>query len=225
MPSLRRWLPMVSHGRILITTTDLRFNGLGSGNVIPFDNGFEVLSLSVKEGFQLLQHYIPSHLRVQSTEADIERLVKELGCLPLALTQAAAYIKEVGQVSIHDFHSAYVQARDNFNLFQYPDDSWEHKQHSILVTWDMAYRRIGGHNVPKHPSARMLDVISFLSPRRIPKSLLQKIYNAIDQTQNSIIDVMHQPLNLSLISYRADFEGNYSVHPVVHDWISHKLDR
>ena len=223
MPSLRRWLPMVSHGRILITTTDSRFNGLGSGNVIPFDNGFEVLSLSVKEGIQLLQHYIPSHLRVQSTEADIERLVKELGCLPLALTQAAAYIKEVGQVSIHDFHSAYVQARDNFNLFQYPDDSWEHKQHSILVTWDMAYRRIGGHTVPKHPSARMLDVISFLNPRRIPKSLLQKIYNTIDQTQNSIIDVMHQPLNLSLISYRADFEGNYSVHPVVHDWISHNI--
>lgn len=106
LPALADFIPRSTHGRILITSRDSRIAGLADGQVAPIQSGIKIEPMSEGEGVELLEQCIPSNLfhngsSASSTEQR-KRLVDLLGGLPLALSQAAAFVR-YNQVSFNKF--------------------------------------------------------------------------------------------------------------------------
>lgn len=80
------YIPQTATGSVLITTRNKQAaSWLSSG----YENIIQIELMDSDEAKQLLRTKIPASL---STEYDLGELVRELGYLPLAITQAAAYI-------------------------------------------------------------------------------------------------------------------------------------
>ncbi|KAI9758370.1 MAG: hypothetical protein M1835_000598, partial [Candelina submexicana] len=108
-PALVGFMPRTSQGRILVTSRDSRMAGLVDGQVVPALNGIQVASMSEVEGANLLKQSIPRDLFDESEASNFEqckRLADMLGGLPLALSQAAAFIRNE-RVSLEEFSALY----------------------------------------------------------------------------------------------------------------------
>jgi tetratricopeptide (TPR) repeat protein len=84
-------------------------------------------------------------------------IVEELGYLPLAILQAAAFIREVtGNIStyLHDYH------KNRSELIKWPTND-SHYPHSVATTWSMSFTVLQA-NLPQ--AARLLQLFSFLNP-------------------------------------------------------------
>ena len=97
---LGTYIPRCLHGRVVFTTTSKavgeRLSMQGSViEVSPLDlhEACELLERRLFEGMQLAERP-PSYRKEISTKADLERLCEYLDCLPLALTQAAAFMRQ-----------------------------------------------------------------------------------------------------------------------------------
>ena len=87
--SLARYLPQSPKGSILVTTRDKRVGERLAGREKPI----EVLPMSASDSIDLLRSRISED---DWSDADAVRLIEELAYLPLAITQAAAFISENG---------------------------------------------------------------------------------------------------------------------------------
>jgi hypothetical protein len=86
--SLAKYIPNPPTGCVLATTRDIGLAswlcGGGSKDVV------RVEEMSEEEAIELLRK------RIKSTSKELRELIRELECIPLALTQAASYIREMG---------------------------------------------------------------------------------------------------------------------------------
>jgi tetratricopeptide (TPR) repeat protein len=100
-------------------------------------------------------------------------IVKELGYLPLAINQAAAYVREV----TGEFVSFSEQYHKNRNeVHEWPPSS-RHYPFSISTTWLMSFKILQEN----HPRAvRLLRLFSFLNPDGILIEFLQAGADAVD---------------------------------------------
>ncbi len=81
-------LPRNSNGSIIITTRDMRVGQRLTDREEPID----VKPFSLLDAEQLLR--VRMTLEDDASSADVEKLLDTLGFIPLAITQAAAFIKE-----------------------------------------------------------------------------------------------------------------------------------
>ncbi|KAI9709423.1 MAG: hypothetical protein M1812_007700 [Candelaria pacifica] len=227
-PALSEFIPRTAHGRILVTSRDSRMAGLVDGQVVPAQNGISVASMSEAEGVDLLKQSIPQDLFNESEKSNAEqcaRLASMLGGLPLALSQAAAFIRNE-RTSPKEFSRLYESARDHSELYRFPAYSQDKERQSVLLTWEVSYKRLGGQtrNESKPPSARLLDLMGYIDCQAIPKRLLEDIYSDhLQQANTSFPSTVGRLLNLCLV-YQVSESEEYSIHPVVHEWIQRRLD-
>ncbi|HXU29756.1 MAG TPA: tetratricopeptide repeat protein [Thermoanaerobaculia bacterium] len=90
-------------------------------------------------------------------------LAREVGCLPLALEQAGAYIAErklTFEGYLKEWHSRHEQVLTWF------DSQVSHYPASIAVTWQTSVDRLTA------PARRLLERLAWLGPEPIPESLL-----------------------------------------------------
>jgi tetratricopeptide (TPR) repeat protein len=120
--------------------------------------GLEVPLMSVNESIEML--YALSEMTSESDTVDpmAEKIVQELGYLPLAIGQAAAFIREVTR-SFKTFLSDYRTHRRE--LHEFVSNGNRQYSYSIASTWLMSFNHIERRNPAV---AKLLQLLSFLNP-------------------------------------------------------------
>jgi tetratricopeptide (TPR) repeat protein len=177
---LAEYIPKASHGRVLITTRDSRVAGLCDGQVVPAQNGIRIGPMDFEDSFCLFHKFMRQDLMLDVSKDRCWNFLNMLGGLPLAIVQAASYIREE-ETSIEDFVALYKDIDRHGELFQESAISTDMEQKSVLYTWELSYRRIAGPLYPesKSDAAMLLDLLAFLDAEESPFRYLNEIENRI----------------------------------------------
>ncbi len=164
------YLPQSANGSILVTTRnrELAFNLTGNHkNIIdigPMDPDQALMLLSTKCGVE------------PDTDAGQE-LVKALECIPLAITQAAAYIQQrKPRTSVRKYLDQFRKSEKNkYSLLNYAGGDLRRDRsaaNSIITTCQISFDQI----CSEKPSATdLLSLMSFFDRQGIPESLIQPL--------------------------------------------------
>ena len=198
---LRRLLPANPQGRILITSRNPRWSGLGA-----------VLRLDVFTEAEALDFWRQRLVKSQRfDQSGAVELAQELGYLPLALEHAAAYVAEE-EMSAADYLALYrARRRDLWARHAAPDDYHA----TITTTWEIGFAR--ARQTPG--AADLLNLCCFLAPDAIPLNLL--VDHADDlpaDLQSALTDPLtrHDALNaLERYSLLTRADGALSLHRLV----------
>ncbi|MCJ1478678.1 hypothetical protein MMC13_007359 [Lambiella insularis] len=164
--SLARYLPVSPNGKILITTRDTRLAERLANRRKPLC----VQPMRLEDAADLLSSKLPG---VESLSTDSKKLLTELGFLPLAITQAAAFISE-NFMSIETYLSALHASDEEFKEFLGQDLVDPRRdgesENCIIRTWMLSFNQITRQ---KPRAAYLLSLMAVLDRQMIPKSLLR----------------------------------------------------
>ena len=219
--NLSSYLP--SKGDILITTRDPRF----SGGFVPAGQGKRVRELERCDALSLFLKSIPGHLAGTARREETEKLLDQLGDLPLAIAQAAANVTEL-QIDLSTYISAYQNRTERAIIMQEPFFDSEanderNKLQSVYVTWEISFYLLEA----KHKlSATCLQVMALLHRTAIPLNLLASLPFFGGLAPLEFRAGIKKLLHLSLIEESAgDGLVEYRLHRIVHEVILDRLKR
>ena len=158
--SIRDYLPESSGGHVLITSRNQDWRAVGKPLSINVWNRNEAIAFLQKR-------------TGQSDENVADKLAQDLGDLPLALEQAAAYIETRTKT--------YAEYLDLFNSRR--KELWEREEpppgyfYTIATTWSLAFDEIKSIPMAKE----LLSLCSMAAPDTIPKSLLETALEHYEQ--------------------------------------------
>ena len=207
---LLKFLPRVEHGAVLITTRDrtcaLKLTGHRSTPI-------EVLSMTMDESVDLLRNILRDAPQEEATE-----LVKELEYVPLAISQASAYINTVSQASIFTYLSTFRRGNEDqaallnkneHDLRRDPD-----VPNAVITSWELSFNQIREQS-PR--SADLLSLMSYFNRQAIPQFLIKR-----GDDDLSFYDDINPLLSFSLI--RAEIgEETFEMHRLVQTATQHWL--
>ncbi|KAI9761339.1 MAG: hypothetical protein M1840_001963 [Geoglossum simile] len=165
--SLLRYLPLSRNGSILITTRsrNMALKLVEESNIIAVEPMDKAHALALFE----------RKLGKQSDKTDIAELVTALEFMPLAIVQAAAYIKErAPRCSVRQYIEKF-QKGDKAKTSLLDHDAghlrrdWEAKN-SILITWQISFDYIFQI---RQSAADLLSLMSFFDRQGIPEALVR----------------------------------------------------
>ena len=183
---LHHYIPRPPHGKLLLTTN----NKSAAEQLIQPGHVLQVQSMDQANARALLRQRLPEQDQPGSDlgrrakvwlNDDLEKLAQKLDYLPLALAQAASFMREesmsVGQ---------YLELIDNDDsrltgLLTYEsksDGRSDDLSKAILSTWNVGFDRI---EAQCRQAADLLSLMAFYNEQGIPKSLLRHIH--IDEWQ------------------------------------------
>jgi hypothetical protein len=158
----------------------------------------------------------------QSDRETARALAEELGCLPLALEQAGAYISKNGMALsryLEMFQKHRKKILERGEIADYP--------YTVATTWEISFSNI----VEKWPAgAHLLNLCAYLAPDEIPRSLLLQGANLLPEDLASAMkdevefeDAFSALRGYSLIS---NSEGSdlFSIHRLVQAVIRDKTE-
>lgn len=166
-------IPKTDHGHVLFTSRYKKVAMKLAPDTVRIDNmpkseALELLKVSLREQYDKDQN------------ADAERLLEELSYIPLAIAQAAAYIRE-NENTIADYLELYTESEDNkMELLEQsiaelgtsdPDESDDRKM--VLKTSWMSFDRLKSDGAAGPLATELLSVLAFLDRQEVPISLLK----------------------------------------------------
>ena len=175
-----------AHGHILLTTRRESKEVCSSVDLEP-SCCVEVLSFSEEEAKRFLR--VRCGATSTGKEVELDELVCELGCLPLALEQAGAHIKAL-QCSIADYLESYKIQRVQL-LSEHPRAKplWEYESQNRLAvhtTWLLNFEY-----VKKSPqgelASKFLEASAFFAPNEIQEELINCELLSTDKTSNILL--------------------------------------
>jgi tetratricopeptide (TPR) repeat protein len=145
--------------------------------------GLEIGVLSLKDAVDLLslRSKIGNLSDSPKQISEAQRIVRELGLLPLAIEQAAAYIREVSK-DIFKFLPRYRKDRQKYHQ-RVPRGNWKY-QKSVTTTWRLSFEQVEQTNVT---AAKLLRLLSFLNPDGILTDFLEAGSEGLTADLQSII--------------------------------------
>ena len=197
--SLLELLPQSSNGSILITSRsrDVAFRLTGSyGDII------QVQPMDQAHALALLRNKLDGSFE----QDDAAALVEALDYMPLAITQAAAYIS---QRAPRATVSRYLQDlrkgdRDRAKLLEMDiEDSRRDgtASNSVIATWQISFEHI--HSV-KPSATQLLSLMSLFDRQGIPESLLDGRYTEHDDASPDFEDDLNTLTSFSLVATDVD---------------------
>lgn len=204
-PSSPVFPPDTLKGSVLVTSRShevvRRLIGAGS-NVV------EVGPMNDHDAFALLQKKFRSTMK--KDEAD--ELIKALDYMPLALTQAAAFINRTPRMSI----SRYLEeiGYDQLHLSsKYLVDTRrdENASNSIMTTWQISFDYIRKRS---SSAARLLSLMSMFDRQGIPKTLLVGKYLQHEHGTSDFDHDMYMLTSLCLVKASANTDS-FEMHGLV----------
>ncbi|KAM0451377.1 hypothetical protein ACHAO4_006052 [Trichoderma viride] len=163
--SLYKYIPQGSHGTVLWTSRDKKIEGTLVGST----RGIEVPPMTRDEATSLLVAASGDTSAVADTE--IDRLLEELQRLPLAVSQAGAYIRRTS-MTIKEYLDLLMQGSSRWDILK-TNDFDRHRRpevsNSVLETWKISTIRIREES---ELSYRILHVIAYLDNQDIPYELI-----------------------------------------------------
>lgn len=144
---LIEYLPHSPNGRILITSRDRRVGERLAGR----ENCITVLPPDQDEAVELLQSKIAPETWDQHVGSSLVQLLERL---PLAITQAAAFISE-NSLTLDEYINAFL-ADDSELTTLLSEDSGDVRRdfqngNSVMRTWKLSFDQVGDDNEPKVP--------------------------------------------------------------------------
>jgi NB-ARC domain len=132
--------------------------------------GFDIGEYDVNDATQLLlnRSQLGSVGKTQEAWVEATAIVKELGCLPLAIEQAAAYIREDSK-DLFNFLPSYRKNRKKHHSRASTAIRMYYNE-SVATTWHLSFQRIEENNVD---ASKLLRLLAFLNPDGILVDFLQ----------------------------------------------------
>jgi hypothetical protein len=161
-----------------------------------------------------------------------KELLTLLDGLPLALAQAASYLRET-EVDMSTYVQLYKQQWDDLMTSDGRHESplVDYEQGSIGTTWTISFKAIEARNAS---AAKLLRLWAFLDNKDLWYGLLHEAVSgrgdwpgwirevACDEVK--FLDAARLLLRYSMIEAQESVRGSYMMHPVVHRWTSHIQD-
>ncbi|KAI9871969.1 MAG: hypothetical protein M1830_002210 [Pleopsidium flavum] len=229
--NLKAYFPS-GHGNILCTSRNADTTRLGTT--------IRVDSLTEDEGLHLLLHR-SQHDWTDDSIAEGRVIVRQLGCLAVAIDQAAAYIT-FRQLPLTHFGDHYNKHREEV-LRHTPESLWEYRRQmgeaekevslSVFTTWEMSFQQTPRDHNEKKSIDHFLTLSAFLDTARISEDLFESYFTESHPEWMQIFDsegnwsadkfqdTICRLLNLSLIQ-NVDINGvqtSFSLHPIIRDWL------
>lgn len=159
-------IPKGPNGTVLWTSRDQRVDG----SLVGPQRAIQVAKMTVKESRKLLEKW-----RRQVTPSkevqEVELLLEELQWLPLAISQAGAYLYRT-DTSVSKYLSQLKRETGRWRVLG-EDEFDRHRrsdaQNSVLRTWDISIHRLKQDNQTAY---RILHVLAFVDNQNIPMELL-----------------------------------------------------
>ena len=208
------YLPqMTDGGHVLITTRN------PNSMSIPAE-GVHVDLLEPDDAAELFRIRAPLESGAPFSEeitAEVKKIVAELGFLPLAIEQAAGFIRETG-IDILKFLPIYDKSRKN--LLHRKSSTNTHYSSSVAATFQMSFQKVRNMACGL-AAAKLLSLFAFLNPDNISIDFLEA---GKDGLNGGFGDVMDDPMvfyaaiaalrQFSLIG-RSTHSGSISIHRLV----------
>ncbi|KAF2205150.1 TPR-like protein [Delitschia confertaspora ATCC 74209] len=225
--SLAAYLPQSRNGSILITSRNKYVAAKLAGG---HHNTKQVRQMNKSQGLQLLQTKLPN----KWTQEGAADLLHTLDYIPLAVTQAAAYINQGARMTISRYLDEFRSShRKRENLLNW--DAGDLRQdksasQSVMTTWHISFERV---RAERPSAADLLLLMSFFNPQGIPESILRRhsentaesgSAGQADSTFDKDFDILHA---YSLIEDTAE-PDMCKMHALVQfctqDWLSSSSD-
>ena len=224
-PAFRAVLDWLSQNSPYLLVFDNALNATAILEYLPQDRDSHVLitsqnpnwrEMAVTVPIPVLPTYAAAELLLlrtgQSAKRDAASLAEEMGCLPLALTQAAAYIEET-QIPFGRYLNLFRQVHRDLWAKEPPPDDYHA---TVSTTWRLALDRI---QETSQLAVALLNLIAFLAPEDIPHDLLRM--GMQPSSELDFIDAIRRLRTYSLIEIAED---TVSVHRLVQLVTRDRLD-
>ena len=207
------YIPQVPHGIVLVTTRDRTSGWALTGD---YSTPIEVQSMGPVESLELLKGKLP----VESGSEAVE-LLKELEYVPLAISQAGAYIRERAPLmTLPKYLAEFRKSQDNQTTLLNANRADLRRDgevpNAVITSWQLSFDHIRTA-YPK--AADLLSLMSIFNRQAIPQCLVQGEYDDL-----AFCEVMGTLLNFSLV--RAETTGQmFELHKLVQIATRHWLAR
>jgi tetratricopeptide (TPR) repeat protein len=163
-PSLLSYIPQTSSGSVLVTSrnTDAACRIIGNNSIINIGSMSEIESMTLLKA------------KLKHESSDSLNLVQTLGQIPLAITQAAAYIVKSPRMYVTKYLDLYRQSEVNQSSLLNRDEGDLRRDpevpSAVITAWQISFNQIRRDN----PSAAdLLSLMSVLNRQGIPEDLLR----------------------------------------------------
>ncbi|KAF5638936.1 hypothetical protein F25303_7510 [Fusarium sp. NRRL 25303] len=167
--NLHKYVPCTSQGTVLWTSRDAHI----AGTLVGARRGIEVRSMAVGEATTLLARIRdePSTAEEAVEEAGVDALLQELQCLPLAISQAGAYMRRMSMTA-EQYLDLLRQGKTRWEVLKLSDADRHRRpevSNSVLETWRISMERIW---MESETSYRILHVVAYVDNQDIPQELM-----------------------------------------------------
>ncbi|KAI1187709.1 acyl transferase/acyl hydrolase/lysophospholipase [Nemania serpens] len=202
LDGIHRFLPDSDNGRILFTT---RFYDIATR--VAGDDTVELKAMNPEEAMSYLNEKMQLDHQDHAAATD---LLDQLAHLPLAITQAAAFIKR-NRIAVQEYLDLLGRTESDTTeviSWEFSDkDRYEKSQNAVALTWQVSFAQICDIDAT---AAELLKFISWIEPKAIPRSLLPT-----EGSETQLIASIGTLLGYAFLDVREG--GNtYDMHRLVH---------
>ncbi|KAJ5455855.1 Tetratricopeptide-like helical [Penicillium daleae] len=203
-PPLKSFLPRSENGHVLFTSRNRKLAvKVASPNVLSVPDVDENTAMKILQKLLIKEGLL--------FDNDITTaLLEQLGFLPLAISQAAAYINE-NQITLSDYLSLLKEHETSAAELlseEFEDDRrYDETPNRVLTTWLVSFQQIQQLD---ELSADCLSFMACINPRDIPQSILPPAPSAKKR-----VDALGLLSAYSFISEHVG-KGSFSLHRLVH---------
>ena len=207
------FIPQVPHGIVLVTTRDRTSGWALTGD---YSTPIEVESMGPTESLELLK----GKLSIES-ESEAMELLNELQYVPLAISQAGAYIRQRAPLmTIPKYLAEFRKSQDNQTTLLNSNHADLRRDgevpNAVITSWQLSFDHIRTA-YPK--AADLLSLMSIFDRQAIPQFLVQGGYDDL-----AFCEIMGPLLNFSLV--RTEATGQiFELHRLVRIATRHWLER
>jgi tetratricopeptide (TPR) repeat protein len=187
---LSTYLPQSRHGSVLLTSRSRQ----AAIQVVEASDIILIEPMDATAAHTLLRKKLGDEATDEGTASSIDELAAALDHMPLALAQAAAYIRRrAPRCSVQKYLEEYkLSDRRATSLLNHAAGNLrrdESASNAILITWQISFDHIRSI---RHSAANLLSLMSFFDRQGIPDNLLYG-YDGADEDENGIS--FHDDLN------------------------------
>lgn len=160
----------VRRGSIIFTTRDMRL----SSSLTDGNTPLEVPQLDIGEAKKLFLSKLPAGYEIEKENTNVTSLLQKLDFLPLAITQAAAFIRE-NRIRTADYID--ILEKGDLDLIDLLSEDLHDSRrnldmsNSVIQTWKISFDQI---QKCKPRAAELLSFMAVLDRQGIPQFLLIK---------------------------------------------------